>query len=528
MNERPQGWAPRVRTLLSILFLLVLGLPFMLVGILRLYESALVRQTEEVLLAEAVVVGELYRLSLDPRGASQPLPRPAPVGVEPYVPFNAKLELGVSPLLGPARRKPGAKTATVSDTIVSPVLQRALIRNLSGVRVIDADGVVVASPMEARGYSLAHLEEVEAALAGDYLPVLRQRFSDEPPPPLTSLSRAAVLRVSIAVPVFDDPYARPGQGAKVIGVVYNSRTPLNTTKALWQWRGRLYLPLLLSLLITFGIVAFVTTTIAGPLSRLRRHAEQVASGDDVTMAMGRVAPQEIHALAHSIDRMRDQLESRADYIREFAANTAHELKTPLTSLRGAAELLIEDSASMTDEQRERFLSNIHSDAVRMDGLVRRILELARIESTKPVREPIDLRAFLEGAVERYRRHEHEVDLAFEGPGEIHFAPDLLDTMVTNLLDNAVRHGAGETVDVRVSRSGATVELAVRDRGAKLPADHFDRAFERFYSTERKRGGTGLGLATVRAIANAHGGAVEARVMPDRGATLFVRWSEPSA
>lgn len=514
-------WAPRVRTLLSVLFLLVLVLPFLLVGALRLYESALVRQTEEVLLAEAVVIGEVYRRARMPAAAMAPLGDPTMRGVEPFRPYRPSLELGVSPLLGPATRT-GAVSTTTAGASVTPLLERTVIRNLTGARVLDDEGVVVASGMVETGYSLAHLDEVAAALAGDYHPVLRRRMSDEPDPPLSSLSRAAKLRVSIAVPIFADPFAPVGSGAEVIGAVYNSRTPLDTTKALWQWRKRLYLPLLTSLVVTLVIVAFVTATIAGPLGRLRGYAEQVARGDDVAAHdIGRVAPQEVHDLAGSIHRMRDQLEARADYIREFAANTAHELKTPLTSLRGAAELLIEDGASMTEAQKNRFLENIRSDALRMDRLVLRILELARIESTKPNREPLDLRVFLDGVVERYRRHGHEVHVRWEaGAPTIDYAPELLDTMVTNLLDNAVRHGGGAPVTVTVA-DGEQRTIAVRDEGPTLSPDHFDRAFERFHSTERSRGGTGLGLATVRAIAVAHGGEVRALANPDRGATLVV-------
>lgn len=518
MKARDFVWAPRVRTLLSVLFLLVLVLPFLLVGILRLYEGALVRQTEEVLVAEAVVIGEVYRRALMPEQALVSLPDHH--GYDPYLPYTAQLELGRSPTLGPATRVGTVTTATLAGGTVTPLLERTVIRNLSGARVVNADGVVVASPLHETGYSLVHLDEVAAALRGDYRPVLRRRYSDEPDPPLSSLSRAARFRVSIAVPIFEDPYARLGTGARVIGAVYNNRTPLNTTKALWQWRERLYLPLLLSLLITLTIVAFVTATIAGPLSRLRRHAEEVASGADVDAhAVGRVAPQEIHALADSIQRMRDQLETRAEYIREFAANTAHELKTPLTSLRGAAELLIEDADTMSEAQQKRFLENLRSDAIRMDGLVHRILDLARIESTKPVREPLDLAAFLDGVRQRYERHGHEVRVAYEAEQRtVAYAPELLDTLVTNLVDNALRHGGDAPVDVFV-RDG--LELEVRDHGPVLPEGHFDRAFERFHSTERHRGGTGLGLATVRAIARAHGGDARAVRHPEGGASIHV-------
>ena len=134
-------WAPRVRTLLSVLFLLVLVLPFLLVGVLRLYEGALIRQTEEVLVSEAVVIGEVYRRALDPDGALRPLG--GPNGYEPYLPYRAKLEFARSPILGPATRVVAAVTSTLTGASVTPLLERTVIRNLSGARVVNAEGIVV-------------------------------------------------------------------------------------------------------------------------------------------------------------------------------------------------------------------------------------------------------------------------------------------------------------------------------------------------------------------------------------------------
>jgi two-component system, OmpR family, sensor histidine kinase ChvG len=255
---------------------------------------------------------------------------------------------------------------------------------------------------------------------------------------------------------------------------------------------------------------------------LRRAAESVAAGDrETAIDVGAVAPHELHDLAASIARMRDQLEARARYIRDFAANAAHELKTPLTSLRGASELLL-DGEDMSEEQRRRFLSNIQADAVRMDLLVGRILQLARIESAQPERERIELREFLEGVVERYRRMGHEVVLMFSaGDAVVEMSAEQLDALITNLVDNAVRHGAGKPVDIIVRDEAQGRVLTVRDRGPTLPPEHFERVFERFYTTERARGGTGLGLAIVRAIAQAHGGRVWVTREADAGASFHV-------
>jgi signal transduction histidine kinase len=509
---------PKVRTLVGTIFLLVLALPFLFMALLRVLDDALIAQTEQTLAAEAVAVGEAYRRIVDPRALD---PIADPIDDEHrYHPLTPKLRF--SQVREPMRAGRRVRTSTVAGHELHPMLQRMLVRNLTGVRVLDAEGIVVASSSTITGYSLAHFPEVQAALHGDYQPGLWHRHSDGPRPPVTSLSRSADVRVSVAIPVFADPRAPLGSNEKVLGVIYSNRTPLDVEKAIWLWRDKLVLPGVAILAATLLLAVMLTLAISMPLARLQKSAERVAAGEPEAIAIAPLAPQEIQELGGSIRKMRDQLEARADYIREFAANAAHELKTPLTSLRGASELLLEDDEAMSPEQRKRFLSNVHDDAVRMDALVGRILDLARIESTRPSREKIDLAAFLNATVERYRRRGHDLVLSYRASDPmIEMAPEQLESMVSNVVDNAIRHGAGQPVEIGVFDEGSMRAIAVRDRGPKLERGALDRAFERFYSTARNQGGTGLGLAIVKAIAEAHGGSVEARA-EDQGATFVLR------
>ncbi len=512
---------PKVRTLVGTIFLLVLALPFLFVAVMRLLDDALIAHTEQTLVAEAVAVGEAYRRIVDPRSAvllDDPLEDEAR-----YEPFSPRLRFGRARLLEPSTRGPRVRTSTVPGFELTPMLQRQLVRNLTGLRVLDPEGIVVASTSTVTGYRLGHLPEVQAALRGDYRPVLRRRYSDEPAPPVTSLSRAADVRVSIAIPVFAEPRAKVGTGQRVIGVVYSNRTPLDVEKAVWLWKDKLLFPGVAVVIVTLMLAVLLTLSISLPLARLQKAAERVAGGQaDEPIPEAALAPREIRELAGSIREMRDQLQARANYILEFAANAAHELKTPLTSLRGAAELLMEDGQAMSAEQRRRFLENVHQDAVRMDGLVGRILDLARIESARPAREPVDLAAYLEGTVERYRRLGHDLTLAYRAKDRIaEMVPDQLDSLVTNLVDNAIRHGGGRTVELAVADEGPTRAISVRDHGPPLAPGALDRVFERFYTTARNQGGTGLGLAIVKAIAEAHGGTVTAEIEAE-GARFTVR------
>lgn len=510
--------------------MLVLIAPLLALALARVYEGYLLRQTEEVLLAEAVMLGEIYRSvarPLDARGRLPPPPRPE----DRYATITAVLDPRSTPLLPRADRSPVrsplSATATLTATL-NALLERAMARNLSGMRVLDPRGNVIASPLHETGYSLADLPEVAAALEGRYAPVMRERKSDEPTPPLESLSRGAEVRLSLAIPVFADPRAKLGSGQEVIGAIYASRTPIGVEQALWRTSGELRWPVLLSAGVTILVVVLLTAAIAAPLSRLRKAAAQVAAGHRrASLQIRGFAPREVHELSSALGQMRDQLEARAKYVEEFATNAVHELKTPLTSMRGAAELLLDADETMDQAQRRRFLGNIHSDAVRAADLVQRILQLARIEAQHPARQAITLDTFLDAITERYARRGQPVRVQLQAKLRvIEMEPEQLESLLVNLLDNAARHGAGEPIDVTVSDAPSGLELTVRDYGPPLPAERFDRIFERFYSTERNRGGTGLGLSIVRAIAEAHGGAVRAQRL-ERGAAFTVVLVSPS-
>ncbi len=505
-------------TLLLGLSLIAVALPVAASAVARVFDNQLVRQTEEVLIVEAVMLGEAYRQLVVPEARA---PLVVPDGVERYHPFPPSIDLRRAPLLEPARRREDTTSSTPTGDLAAldALMERSTLRNLSGLRLLDLEGRVIASPLRAVGYSLAHLPEVQAALRGEYQPQIRKRMSDEPPPPLTSLSRAATIRVSLAVPIYADPLTGANEGGAVIGAVYNSRTPMERGEYLWLIKSELYFPLGFGLGAMLAVVFMVAWVIARPLERLRRAAHAVAAGEpDVEVPVSRLAPAEVYDVAVAVEKMRAQLEARAEYVQRFAANAAHELKTPLTSLRGAAELMLDDP-EMPAAARARFLANIQADAVRMDGLVQRILQLARIEARRPDWAELELVAFLEGVVERYRRRGHVLHLdAAQAPTRVRFDPEQLESLTTNLLDNAVRHGAGEPVDVVATATEDGWRLEVRDRGPALAPEHFDRIFERFYTTERSRGGTGLGLAIVRAIAEAHGGRVE--VEPGARGAIF--------
>lgn len=213
--------------------------------------------------------------------------------------------------------------------------------------------------------------------------------------------------------------------------------------------------------------------------------------------------------------------------RDFVANASHELKTPLTSIRGFAETLLEEDPP--DELRERFVRSIHANALRMQRLVDDLLDLSRLESGrwKTQTQQVSLAEAAAKAWVPYADKAASRDIAFEVEGDLQVLadPQGLDQILRNLLENALRH-SGEGGHIRVTAEegdSGFVRVAVSDVGEGIPSASLPRIFERFFRSDSARardvGGTGLGLAIVRHLVGAMGGDVEAESELGRGTTI---------
>lgn len=216
--------------------------------------------------------------------------------------------------------------------------------------------------------------------------------------------------------------------------------------------------------------------------------------------------------------------------REFTANVSHELKTPLTSISGFAEMLQNGMAS-GEEDVKRFAGRIYSEARRLIALTDDIIRLSRIEQSGDVEtEPVELRALCEGAVEALRFVAEQKQVELSASGDVVTVPgnrQMLDELVCNLADNAVKYNRpGGRVDLTVRREGEWVALTVADTGIGIPREHQARIFERFYRVDKSRskqtGGTGLGLSIVKHIVERHGGSIFLESAPDAGTSVTVR------
>jgi two-component system, OmpR family, sensor histidine kinase ResE len=209
--------------------------------------------------------------------------------------------------------------------------------------------------------------------------------------------------------------------------------------------------------------------------------------------------------------------------REFVANAAHELRTPLSVITGAVEVL-QAGAKEAPEERDRFLGHIERESARLGRLARALLMLARAQTrAETLRlEPVELRPLLDQVAAGAGRDDIKVRVACPAGLAVAAQPELAEQIVSNLVDNAVRHTErGEVVvSARRARGGVTIEVS--DTGSGIAPEEREAIFERFYRGSRDGDGFGLGLAIVREAVRALGGTVDLRSRRGRGTTVRVR------
>jgi two-component system, OmpR family, phosphate regulon sensor histidine kinase PhoR len=217
---------------------------------------------------------------------------------------------------------------------------------------------------------------------------------------------------------------------------------------------------------------------------------------------------------------------------DFVANVSHELKTPLTAIRGYSETL-RDGALEEAATARRFLDRILDQSRRLELLLDDLLTLSRLESPEAPseRQPVDLGRLVERSIETVASHaeQRRVELRVEIGDDLPTLtgdPRALERLLLNLLDNAIKYNRpGGSVLVGLAAVGPEIEITVADTGIGIPHAALDRIFERFYRVDKGRsrdeGGTGLGLAIVKHVAQSHGGRVEVASRPGGGSTFRV-------
>ena len=300
------------------------------------------------------------------------------------------------------------------------------------------------------------------------------------------------------------------------------------SQSLWSIYDEALPAILLSCLLMMGIAAIpagiLTRTLIQPVLKMTEDLDHIQEN---------VPYRELAPFAEAIHSDRVLRENNEKMRQEFTANVSHELKTPLTSISGYAELI--ETGMVKPEDVAEFGSKIHREASRMIRLVNDILQLSHLDSVRPegvavTMETVDLLELARDCVERQKVNARHAYVALSYLGEsapVLGSRTLLEELYQNLCDNAIRYnrpGGKVQLAVGCTRDGHAY-LTVRDNGIGIPKDAQSSVFERFYRVDKSRskatGGTGLGLAIVKNIARIHNARIKLESEVGAGTTITV-------
>lgn len=501
---------PPIRAIIVLMLLIAVTTPLAGLFFLRVFENQLIRKTEAELIAQSAALAAAMKVETSYLPAFM-LGPVAPIEVRTgniltFAPPGAALDLARDAVLPP--RPPALQAAPVSmgwaavGFGMAPLIEETRRRTLAGIQALDPQGVVLTGA--ERGASLAHVPEVAEALEGRFAAELRTRLRSKPAPFIYYVTKGASLRVFTALPVIDR--------GRVAGVIYASRTPSHVLQVAWAERRSLALAGVGTLiaLIAFGFLA--TRTVTGPIRALTMRTRRIEAGERAAMRPLRYhGTREVAELSEAFLRSARKLHDRSESLSAFAAHVAHELKSPLTAIQGAAELIREAEAEMTPETRRAFLSNIVDDTERLTQLVRRLLELARVQTEANASGVATTREGAAGI------RAPQVSLSGDADARLAMRADKLAAVLGNLADNAARHGASK-LSIGVAAQDGRGLIRVADNGTGVSPANREKLFEPFFTTRRDEGGTGMGLPIVRALIEAHDGRI--RLAPSKAGAVF--------
>jgi signal transduction histidine kinase len=277
----------------------------------------------------------------------------------------------------------------------------------------------------------------------------------------------------------------------------------------------------------------------GALARsLRERIEELDAVNDELRAFSDELEQRVDRatadLSHKVEELAEtnrQLEEATRLREAFISVAAHELKTPISSLRLSAQLaerVLQQTNTPDQERLSRQIQTVIDQSVKLARLVEQMLDVSRVKAGRleiqP--EPTDLVALIEGIVDHARQKttKHTISVLAEGPLEANMDPLRIEQVLVNLLDNAIKYSpSGGPIDIQSSQEAdGEVQISVTDNGIGIPLEHRERVFEQFYQAHAggSAAGMGLGLYISRQIAELHGGTLEAE-FPEEGGSRFV-------
>ncbi|MDR2209666.1 MAG: two-component system sensor histidine kinase CreC [Azoarcus sp.] len=395
------------------------------------------------------------------------------------------------------KQNPGAEIFGIRKETID---FRVYVTDAGGKVVFDSEGLYV-------GHDFSKWQDVARTLRGEY----GARTSRD------DLEDSETSWMYVAAPVLWQ-----GETIGVLSFGKHSAT-LNPYIERMTWRIR-----------SSGLVMLMISTVVGVLfsawlirsiDRLIRYARDVSAGRKASPPTD--GGSQFSELARALAAMRERLEGK-QYVEKYVQNLAHEMKSPLTAIASASELLEGD---MPEAERQRFATLIQAQANRLYLVIERMLQLAKVEQLQQLEDnqALDLTDLVEQTVETRRAalHKRNLSVNVEPQGIASCRGDvfLLQQAIANLLDNAIDFSpAGGVIDITLEKTSDRLVLKVRDHGEGAPEYALPQIFDRFYSLPRpatEHKSTGLGLPFVREVAHLHGGEARFENHPEGGAEAIL-------
>lgn len=317
-------------------------------------------------------------------------------------------------------------------------------------------------------------------------------------------------------------------GGEIIGVCTVAKAWKSINTFIETTRRKILVAGILGFLAAMALSFFISRWITLPIRRLKAYADSIKEGERPTVP--ELGKGEIKELGDSFERMRESLEGKK-YIEKYVQTLTHQLKGPLSAIRGAAELLQEE---LPEQDRKKFIANIDIESSRLQRIVERMLELASLEHRRELRnvEKIDLSQMVKDIIEEISpilKQKEIIILLKVGEGFcLNGERFLVQQAVLNLVQNAVAFTpTGGTISIEIKPHWNRLFLMVRDSGSGIPDYALDKVFDKFYSLQRPDTGkksSGLGLSMVKEVAELHNGSITLKNSspPGNGAVAILK------
>jgi heavy metal sensor kinase len=301
-----------------------------------------------------------------------------------------------------------------------------------------------------------------------------------------------------------------------------------------EMHRKIFVPLMAVMVIIAAMVGWLLAKRAlSGVEEVTETAIEISGGALDKRVPHKVRGEEIERLATTFNHMLDRINVLIREMREMSDNIAHDLRSPLARIRGAAEMALTTSSS---EEHRVFAATMIEDCDRLINIINTMLDIAEAESgaAEITLEEVDIARLTKRACELFQAiaEENSIKITTELPDScvVYGEARKLQRMVANLLDNALKYTPPEgTVTVSVNADNGQVAISISDTGVGISEDDLPHIFKRFYRCDisRAKGGTGLGLSLVKAIVHSHGGRVNATSRPGKGSTFTVTLTQPS-